>query len=150
MIPRHRTTRRGQSLVEFAMLLPIVLMMVGGTIDLARVFQASITLESAVRNAAEYVATSKTDVRSEGKRIVCNETQSLAGFQGSSSNCTHPSVTVTWNSDPSRPGATDEYPIGTSQVTAIFDFHMLFQWPMLNRGTWTLEKQATFTTVQGR
>ena len=142
--------RSGQSLVEFAILLPFILLLVGGTIDLARVFGASITLESAVRNAAEYVASSKTDARSDGERIVCSETQDLSGFEGSPTTCTAPAVTVTWSSNPTTPGATAMYPIGTSRVTAEFDFQMLFSWPMLEAGTWRLHSEATFTTVQGR
>jgi Flp pilus assembly protein TadG len=143
-------TSRGQTFVEFALLLPLLLLLLGGAIDLARVFQASITLESAVRNAAEYVASSKTDVSADGVRIVCTETAELTGFQGSATNCTQPAVTVTWSSDPTLPGATATYPIGTSTVTAAFDFSMLFGWPMLNQGAWTLQSEATFTMVQGR
>ena len=47
---------RGQSAVEFALVLPFLLVLVLGTADLGRVFVAGIVVESAARNAAEAVA----------------------------------------------------------------------------------------------
>ena len=46
----HRS--RGQSLVEFAMILPIMLVFLAGVIDLGRVFYATITLNNAAREGA--------------------------------------------------------------------------------------------------
>lgn len=61
--PNHRAiTRsaadrsRGQSLVEFALLLPFLLVLFLGIADFGRVFQAGIVAEAAARNAAEIVA----------------------------------------------------------------------------------------------
>lgn len=50
----HRT--RGQSLVEFALLLPILLVLLLGVADFGRVFQAGIVVESASRAGAEAAA----------------------------------------------------------------------------------------------
>ena len=47
---------RGQSLVEFALLLPLLLVLFLGIADFGRVFQAGIVTEAAARNAAEIVA----------------------------------------------------------------------------------------------
>jgi hypothetical protein len=44
---------RGQSLVEFALLLPLLLVILLGVADFGRVFQAGIVMESASRAAAE-------------------------------------------------------------------------------------------------
>lgn len=44
---------RGQSLVEFALVLPMLLVLLLGIADFGRVFQAGITLEAAARDAAE-------------------------------------------------------------------------------------------------
>lgn len=44
---------RGQSMVEFALVLPLLLVLLLGVADLGRVFAAGITIESAARNAAE-------------------------------------------------------------------------------------------------
>src|SRR6184192_3849489 len=49
----HRVSRcRGQAIVETALLLPILMLLVMGTADLARVFYYSITITNAAREAA--------------------------------------------------------------------------------------------------
>jgi len=54
---RHLQTRtRGQSLVEFALILPIFLMFVAAALDLGRVIYANITLSNAAREGAMYAA----------------------------------------------------------------------------------------------
>ena len=54
-----RTLReRGQSLVEFSIVLPVLLAIVGVVIDASRVYLAWSSLESATRDAAQYLATS--------------------------------------------------------------------------------------------
>lgn len=52
---RHASAR-GQSLVEFALLLPMLLILLLGVADFGRVFHAGIVLESASRAAAEAAA----------------------------------------------------------------------------------------------
>jgi hypothetical protein len=47
---------RGQSLVEFALVLPMLLVLLLGIADFGRVFSAGITLEATARNAAEAAA----------------------------------------------------------------------------------------------
>ena len=49
-------SRRGQSVVEFALVLPMLLVMLLGIADFGRVFAAGIVLEAAARNAAEAAA----------------------------------------------------------------------------------------------
>ncbi len=49
-------SRRGQSLVEFALVLPMLLVLLLGVADFGRVFAAGITIEAAARNAAEVAA----------------------------------------------------------------------------------------------
>ena len=48
--------RRGQSLVEFGLVLPLLLVLFLGIADFGRVFHAGIVVEAAARNAAEIVA----------------------------------------------------------------------------------------------
>ena len=50
---RRKRPSRGQSIVEFALLLPLLLVIVLGVVDFGRVFQAGIVMESATRAAAE-------------------------------------------------------------------------------------------------
>ena len=46
-------SRRGQSFVEFALVLPMLLVLLLGIADFGRVFSAGISIEAAARNAAE-------------------------------------------------------------------------------------------------
>jgi hypothetical protein len=50
------TSHRGQSLVEFALVLPMLLVLLLGLADFGRVFASGIILEAAARNAAEAAA----------------------------------------------------------------------------------------------
>jgi hypothetical protein len=54
----HRRSRseRGQGLVEFALVLPLVMILLLGVADFGRIFSAGITLEAAARDAAEATA----------------------------------------------------------------------------------------------
>lgn len=47
---------RGQTMVEFALILPLLLVILLGVVDFGRVFTAGITMEAAARNAAEAAA----------------------------------------------------------------------------------------------
>jgi hypothetical protein len=49
----NRTRHRGQSLVEFTLIVPIVFLLFIGVADLGRVFIAGVVLETAARDAAE-------------------------------------------------------------------------------------------------
>ncbi len=63
--PPHSTSqrrRRGQTLAEFALTLPIVLLLMFGIIEFARIFQAWVTLQNAARTAARYAITGQFDV----------------------------------------------------------------------------------------
>lgn len=56
-----RRTRRGQSLVEFALTLPILLMLMFGIVEFGRIFQAWVTIQNAARMAARYGTTGAYD-----------------------------------------------------------------------------------------
>jgi len=55
-MPRRRAAQTGQSLVEFALVTPVLLMLVVIVADFGRVFAASLAAEAAARDAAEVVA----------------------------------------------------------------------------------------------
>jgi PKD repeat protein/Flp pilus assembly protein TadG len=54
---------RGQSLVEFALILPILAVLLLGVLDAGRLFMSWITLNNEVRVAANYAALNPTDVQ---------------------------------------------------------------------------------------
>ena len=57
---RNRDKTRGQSLVEFALILPIFLVFLAAALDLGRVFYANITLNNAAREGAFQAAKTPT------------------------------------------------------------------------------------------
>jgi len=52
----HQHKPRGQSLVEFALLAPILLLLILGAMDFARMFSTKITLTNAAREGANYLS----------------------------------------------------------------------------------------------
>jgi hypothetical protein len=59
--PPPTRARRGQTLVEFALTLPILLLLLFGVIEFGRIFQAWVTLQNAARAAARYAVTGRYD-----------------------------------------------------------------------------------------
>lgn len=52
----NRARRKGQALVEFALTLPILLLLVFGIVEFGRAFQAWVTLQNAARAAARFAS----------------------------------------------------------------------------------------------
>jgi Flp pilus assembly protein TadG len=148
---RLTTTRartRGQSVVEFALVLPILVGLMGAMVDFARVNEVRIKLEAATRDAAEYVSlvtTSSTQASTEAQRIVCE-----AFDQGPS--CTSPSVSVVgWSSRPDAPGAAAAYPMVSATVSSSTSFQTMFPYPFLtDRGQTTLTASYSYSALQNR
>lgn len=60
-LPSRPRRRRAQALAEFALTLPILLLLLFGIIEFARIFHAWITLQNAARAAARYAITGMVD-----------------------------------------------------------------------------------------
>jgi hypothetical protein len=114
--PRERHPR-GQSLVEFALVLPMLLVLLLGIADFGRVFDAGITMEAAARDGAEAAAQEYLQIRRQATpatdadfdRItataaatVCDEAQRLPNRQVSGSACTLPYIAVCVHDDPAE------------------------------------------------
>jgi Flp pilus assembly protein TadG len=52
----RQSSRRGQTLVEFAIILPLLLLIIFGVIDLGRAFYTSVVLSNAAREGARFAA----------------------------------------------------------------------------------------------
>ena len=149
---------RGQSLVEFALILPILLTLVGAAVDIARLYQGWITLEGATRDAAEQAASfdsSSSAALTRAKTVICTQTAALPGFAapaGQPTNCTSPAVTVpSYTLSTTTPGATTKNPIATVTVTATLPFRTFFGYPLFTQnGAWTLSSTQSFSIAQGR
>lgn len=59
--PVRNDAQEGQSLVELALLLPVLLLIMAGVLDLGRAFHAYVTVTNAAREGARYGAFHPTD-----------------------------------------------------------------------------------------
>ncbi|QCJ44027.1 pilus assembly protein [Bacillus sp. S3] len=96
-------SEKGQSLVEFALIVPVLILLLLGIMDFARIFHAYLTIDHAGREAARAASIGKT--KSEAEKIGIDS--------GSSINLTKPngSVTVTTGSPGANATVTITYPI---------------------------------------
>lgn len=162
-----RRDARGQSLVEFSVVLPILLAIVGIVIDASRLYQAWTNIESATRDAAQYLARSSVDplsndytqegFDSDAKAIyLLNEATGMSfsrsEVQGTLTDCDEPQLTTTYTTDTSlSAGGSSAYPLGTATVHVCMPFRTLFQYPFISDGgTWTLGSERQFTMIVGR
>ncbi len=92
---------RGQSLVELALMMPVLMFILAGMLDLGRVYYAYVTITNAAREGASYGASNPTQVGSDCtttgtiKFVTCQEAAG-SNFQIQPSN-----VTVTESPDAS-------------------------------------------------
>jgi Flp pilus assembly protein TadG len=159
---RRPEKSRGQSLAEFALILPVFLTIFGATLDFARLYQAWIALQAATRVAAEYVATTSTTAvtaQQEARRIICTQTVGVPGFKHGTgappsnvTQCNQPNVTLTaFSRSSTEPGSSGANPIGAATVNATLPFQMFFNYPLLtNNGTWRLNVTESYRVIQGR
>jgi len=61
MIQKFVKTQRGQTLVELALVLPIIILILFGTLELGRVFHSYIVITNAAREGARLGALGKSD-----------------------------------------------------------------------------------------
>lgn len=59
--PRHRRRERGQTLAEFALIAPLLVVLIFGFIDASRLYHAWVTIEGAAREGARYGVTGRSD-----------------------------------------------------------------------------------------
>lgn len=154
LVNHIRKRSRGQSLVEFALILPILMTLTGAAIDVARVYGGWVALEGASRDAAEQVATDTTittlaGAQAKAQTIVCTQLANSVGFvapAGNPSACTSPTVVTAWSTN----GAAKN-PTITVTVTTTLPFRTLFAYPLLTQnGAWMLGSNQTYSIIQGR
>jgi hypothetical protein len=95
----RRVARRGQSLVEFTLLLPVLVLIFLAVVDFARLFASMVAVESAAREAADYgtlypwhwePANIPTTV-AEMERRACVAASNLPEYVGPDDDCANPS-----------------------------------------------------------
>jgi Flp pilus assembly protein TadG len=165
---RGRARTRGQSLVEFAVVLPVMLAIVGVLIDAARLYQSWMDLESATRDAAQYLAKSSTDPYDPNYTWAGADADNKAAYilsaatkvtftrspsQGSLTDCSsQPEVTTTYvQSTALSQGASIANPAGTATVTTCLPFRTLFAYPFLTTdGAIIIRSEREMTLLVGR
>jgi Flp pilus assembly protein TadG len=164
---RSRRHSRGQALAEFAIILPVLLALVGVTIDVARLYQAWTNLESATRDAAQYLATSNTDplaadhttqgLDSDSKASYIVELATGTSFsrsltQGTIASCTQPRLTTTYGESTSTSvGGSTAFPVATAKVMTCMPFRTLFAYPFVTvDGSWILRSEREIKSIVGR
>jgi hypothetical protein len=110
--PGSNGSRRGQSLVEFAISVPLVLLMLLFGIDFGRVFLGWVTLNNTVREAANYAALYPTAWGTPANAASHPEFVRLIGSESFGINCTMPATLPA----PTFPNGTD---IGSPAIVSI-------------------------------
>jgi Flp pilus assembly protein TadG len=178
----RRGTRRdgrwtGQSLAEFALVLPVMLALLGMGVDWARLFFAWIDLESATRDAAQYVASDpnyssngsgyydandstnycstfpcSSAPTTDAKSVLDAATGKTFTKSATQTDCTTPTVWASLASPDTTiaDGGNSTYPIAKAEVTACFPFTMFVSYPWLKNGTWIVRADRTVSTAVGR
>jgi hypothetical protein len=120
---------RGQSLVEFAIVLPVALLLLVAVADMARLYTTMLTVESAAREAADFGAygspnwdeVNQSNTLAAMEARACVASRHLDGYVGSGATCSNPTVAITLLEpgsipadassgceDPARPGGPCE------------------------------------------
>jgi Flp pilus assembly protein TadG len=140
--PRTRI-QRGQSLVEFALVLPVLMLLFVGIADFARWYSAAITIDSAAREAADYGAFQASNWQpvnvsgtvQEMQSRACTAASTLTGYQGdlpgtSPMSCSNPSFSYVLD----NPGGSTDCSDGTQKpcrvdVTVTYTFQLFAPLP---------------------
>jgi Flp pilus assembly protein TadG len=99
---RRRATSAGQSFAEFALIVPILLILLLAVADFARLFATMIAVESAAREAADFGTlypwqwepAADPVTRAEMERRACVAASDLPDYAGPDDNCSNPTVTI--------------------------------------------------------
>jgi Flp pilus assembly protein TadG len=103
---------RGQGLVEFAIAFPVVMLMITFGVDFGRVFLGWVTLNNAVREAANFAALNPNGFQSPVDLAVMAEYRRLITAETQGINCTMPGTPP----NPTYPGGTS---LGSPAVVAM-------------------------------
>jgi Flp pilus assembly protein TadG len=119
MMTRTTRTDRGAALVEFAMILPILILLVFGVIEFGRGYHTKSTLTHAARESVRVAALDSGDPVSTARNAAPNLN---AG-----------AITVTVSSDPCTLG---------DPVTVTLEYDHIYDIPLFGSGTWSFAEQG--------
>jgi Flp pilus assembly protein TadG len=138
---------RGQSVVEFALVLPLLVFLMVGIVDLARIYTTMLSVESAAREAADYgtFGAQKWDsavynlpvdgTEDQMKLRACTAASDLTDYVGPDTACTNPQFAYKLSGDKGASWHdwdaamdcrnTTRNPPCWVRVTLTYDFHLL-------------------------
>lgn len=98
---------RGQSVVEFALILPLMLIIALGIVDLARVYTTMLSIESAAREAADYgtfgsqkwALSAVPATEALMRERACVAASDLPDYAGPDDGCTNPTFSYCLSAD---------------------------------------------------
>lgn len=136
--PARRGPIRGQSLVEFALVLPMMLLFFVSVADLARLYTTMTTIESAAREAADYGSfdssywTNPSMTREQMMHRACMASSNLPDYVGAVdpgtglASCTNPTVSLELlPDDPGLCADSSLEPPCRVRATLGYDFHLI-------------------------
>ena len=107
-------SEKAQELVEFALVLPLLILVLYGAVDLGRAFHAAITITNAAREGARAIALDREDLAGA-------EIAAIREAQGSGITIAAGDVSVTCTLDVNGHCT----PLESAQVTVTYDFQLL-------------------------
>lgn len=119
---------RGQGLTEFAFVVPVLLVIAFGLLDLGRAFFSVITISNAAREGARYLTQHPDDNLPDayGSTFAGTKQVASAEAQGSFINLTPANVTVNYCLDADAfPGCDSGYPV---IVSVSYNFVLVLGW----------------------
>ena len=138
LIPSIIRNQRGQSLAEFALLLPILLILVLGAIDFGRLYFAYVSVTNASRNAAQYG--SFNVVRANDEDCSDGNCLRLAAVSDTSDLLNSSDTNPTVSSEPCANGSLDSQGRQCVRITVTYTFEPIVPWPGL---TGTIDMSRT-------
>jgi hypothetical protein len=127
MLRRLRRRDAGQTLAEFAMVLPILAILIFGLVDTARLYQSWVTMQHAAREGARYGVTGRIDCNDPSPdRLNCIEHMVRSQTDGLTNASTDVQVFVhSWEypayADPGTEGSAGEQ-CDALEVRVEYDF----------------------------
>lgn len=124
----RQLSENGQGLLEFALILPVLLLVALGLLDLGRAFFAAIIISNASREGARYLTLHPEDNAADayGNTFIGTKQTAIAEVQGSYINISPADVHVTYCRDADGfPGCDSGYPV---IVRVDSDFELLVGW----------------------